>query len=208
MTASAIALKRTADVVVAAVLAVVTLPVQAAAAAAVRLTLGRPVLFRQQRAGRHGRPFTLVKLRTMHPVDRAHGRATDAERLTPLGRALRATSIDELPSLWNVVRGDMSLVGPRPLPTEYLARYSAEQARRHEVRPGVTGLAQVSGRNALSWDDRLRLDVLYVDTWSLRGDVAIAARTIGSVLRRTGISAPGSATMPEFTGPDALRSEP
>ncbi len=208
MTASAIALKRTADVVVAAVLAIVTLPVQAAAAAAVRLTLGRPVLFRQERAGRQGRPFTLVKLRTMHPVDPARGRVTDAQRLTPLGRALRATSIDELPSLWNVVRGDMSLVGPRPLPTAYLARYSAEQARRHEVRPGVTGLAQVSGRNALSWDDRLRLDVLYVDTWSLRGDVAIVLRTIGSVLRRTGINAPGSATMPEFTGPDALRSEP
>jgi lipopolysaccharide/colanic/teichoic acid biosynthesis glycosyltransferase len=167
----------------------------AIAALAVRWTLGAPVLFRQQRPGLNGRPFTLFKLRTMRDGDEP-----DALRVTRLGRALRATSIDELPELWNVVRGDMSLVGPRPLLVQYLDRYTPRQARRHEVRPGITGLAQISGRNTASWDERLELDVRYVETHTLRMDFGIIARTIGLVLRRQGITAEGHASMPEFEG--------
>lgn len=168
----------------------------AAIAAALAVGMGRPVLFRQDRPGLGGETFTLYKFRTMRS-----GPGTDGDRLTPLGRALRATSLDELPELWNVLRGDMSLVGPRPLLVEYLDRYSPRQARRHEVRPGLTGLAQVSGRNALSWDERLELDVRYVETWSITGDLRILARTLASVVRREGISATDHATMPFFEGP-------
>ena len=142
------------------------------------------------------------KFRTMRPLDPARGWATDADRLTPLGRRLRALSLDELPSLWNVIRGDMSLVGPRPLLMEYLDRYTPEQAQRHDVRPGLTGLAQVSGRNALSWEDKFRLDVEYVKAESLRLDLRILAMTVRSVLRREGISAEGQATMVEFVRDD------
>jgi lipopolysaccharide/colanic/teichoic acid biosynthesis glycosyltransferase len=158
------------------------------------------VLFRQMRPGRHGEPFELVKFRTMHRVDPERGLVDDASRLTPVGRALRATSLDELPTLWNVVRGDMALVGPRPLLMHYLERYSDEQGRRHEVRPGLTGLAQVSGRNALSWDDKLRLDVEYVKRRSFWLDLRILVATVVVVARRRGISARGQATMPEFRG--------
>ena len=140
------------------------------------------------------------KFRTMLPVDEARGHTDDASRMTPLGRVLRSTSLDELPTLWNVIRGDMSLVGPRPLLMQYLPLYSAEQARRHEVRPGLTGLAQVSGRNAISWDEKFRLDVQYVDRRSLRLDLAILRDTVTAVLRRDGISATDSVTMPEFRG--------
>lgn len=192
--------KRVLDVAVATPVLVVTAPVQAAVAVAVAARLGRPVLFRQQRPGRHGRPFTILKFRTMVPIDAAAGRVEDASRMTGLGRFLRATSLDELPTLLNVIRGDMSLVGPRPLLTAYLPRYSAAQARRHEVRPGLTGLAQVSGRNAVGWDERLALDVEYVDTRTMRLDLAILIRTVRAVLRRDGISAEGEATMPEFLG--------
>ncbi|MEU4380860.1 sugar transferase [Micromonospora echinofusca] len=192
--------KRVLDVTVAIALLVLTAPVLAVVAALVAVGLGRPVLFRQCRAGRHGLPFELVKFRTMRPMDARRGLVTDAERLTPLGRWLRATSLDELPTLWNVLRGDMSLVGPRPLLPEYLTRYSPTQARRHEVRPGVTGLAQVRGRNSLSWEDKLELDVTYVDTRNLRLDLAILGATVRTVLRREGISANGSATAPEFLG--------
>ena len=195
--------KRSLDLVLGAVAFTVTLPIQALTALAIRTSMGRPVLFRQERAGLHGRPFTLVKFRTMLPVDAAKGLAEDHQRLTRVGRFLRATSLDELPAFCNVLRGQMSLVGPRPLPVIYLERYSPEQARRHEVRPGVTGLAQVSGRNAITWEERLRLDVEYVDTHTLKGDMLIVMRTITSVLRRKGIAAPGSATMPEFTGTHA-----
>ena len=182
---------------------VVTAPVVACAAAAIALEdFGSP-LFVQERPGLHGRPFRLVKLRTM----RAGGpELSDAERLTRVGRFLRRTSIDELPQLWNVLKGDLSLVGPRPLLMQYLSRYSPEQARRHEVLPGITGWAQVNGRNALSWDEKLRLDVWYVDNWSLGLDLRILARTVAQVFRGSGISAPGEATMPEFMGsrgPDA-----
>jgi lipopolysaccharide/colanic/teichoic acid biosynthesis glycosyltransferase len=190
------ALKRLVDLVGASLaLAVAAVPM-AAIALAVRATMGSPVLFRQSRPGRHGKLFLLMKFRTMRD-----GPGDDAERITRLGHLLRRTSLDELPELWNVVRGDMSLVGPRPLLPAYLGRYSPEQARRHEVRPGITGLAQVSGRNALDWDERFRLDVAYVDTWTLALDLRILARTVRSVLRREGISAEGHATMPEFMGP-------
>lgn len=185
-----------------------TLPVQVVAAASVRVMLGAPVLFRQERAGLGGRAFRVVKLRTMRARDDSRGLVADADRLTRLGRFLRATSIDELPTFWNVIRGDMSLVGPRPLPTTYLPRYSAEQARRHDVRPGITGLAQISGRNALSWDEKFRLDVEYVDDHTMRGDLVILMRTALSVLRRSGIAAPGSATMPEFLGHDSVEGTP
>ena len=161
----------------------------------VRRDVGRPVLFRQVRPGRDQVPFTIVKFRTM-----ADGDGPDAERITRVGRVLRSTSLDELPELWNVLRGDMSLVGPRPLLSSYVARYSPRQARRHEVRPGITGLAQVQGRNTLAWPERLDLDVHYVDSWSVLGDLAILARTVLTVVSRAGVSAHGHATMPEFQG--------
>lgn len=195
-TRGGLALKRCVDVLGASVLLAATSPLLVAAAAGVALTMGRPVLFRQDRAGLHGRPFALLKLRSMHDV--GTGRVSDAERLTPFGRALRATSVDELPGLVNVLRGELSLVGPRPLPVRYLGRYSAEQARRHEVRPGVTGLAQVRGRNAVDWTERLALDVEYVDRRSTALDLGILLSTVGVVLRRTGTSRPGEATMTEF----------
>ncbi|UZN04145.1 sugar transferase [Cellulomonas sp. S1-8] len=203
------AAKRALDLAVAVPVVIVTAPVQLATALAVRVALGRPVLFRQQRPGLHGRPFTMVKFRTMLLPEQVDGTTDDAVRLTPVGRVLRAASLDELPTLLSVIAGDMSLVGPRPLLMEYLERYTPTQARRHEVRPGLTGLAQVSGRNDQAWDDRLRLDVEYVDTWSFTGDVRILIRTLGSVLRREGISATGHATMPLFTGatePSTLRA--
>ena len=187
--------KRALDLSAALVLLVATSPLLLFAMLAVRRTMGGPVLFRQTRAGRHGQLFTLYKLRTMRD-----GTANDAVRLTPLGHLLRASSIDELPQLWNILRGDMSLIGPRPLLPEYLPRYSAEQTRRHAVRPGITGLAQVCGRNTLGWPERLALDVRYVDQQSLGLDLWIAWRTVCTVLRRDGISASGHVTMPEFRG--------
>jgi lipopolysaccharide/colanic/teichoic acid biosynthesis glycosyltransferase len=192
--------KRGVDLAVASTLLVLSLPVQGVVAVAVAAALGRPVLFRQRRPGRSGKVFTLYKFRTMRDVDPAKGMVTDAERLTAFGRALRSTSLDELPTLFNVVKGDMSLVGPRPLLIEYLPRYSAEQARRHEVRPGVTGLAQVSGRNGLTWEEKFELDVAYVDRRSLALDLRILVRTVGAVLNRSGISAEGHRTAPVFMG--------
>ena len=179
-------------------------PLAATVALAVRRHLGRPVLFCQVRPGLGGRPFTLLKFRTMRDARDAAGRPLpDASRLTRFGRLLRCTSLDELPELLNVVRGEMSLVGPRPLLMQYLDRYSPEQARRHEARPGITGWAQVNGRNALEWEERFRLDVWYVDHQSLGLDLKILARTLWSVLRRRGINAPGEATMHEFRGAEA-----
>jgi lipopolysaccharide/colanic/teichoic acid biosynthesis glycosyltransferase len=187
--------KRAFDVVVsAAALLVAALPM-ALLAVAVRLTMGSPVLFRQVRPGLGGRPFAILKFRTMRD-----GGEPDAERITRLGRFLRETSLDELPELLNVLRGDMSLVGPRPLLVAYLDRYTPEQARRHEVRPGLTGLAQVSGRNATTWEQRLALDVEYVDSRSFALDLRIIGRTVRAVLAREGIAADGHATMPEFLG--------
>ena len=166
--------------------------------------MGRPVFFRQIRPGLHGRPFGMVKFRTMRDALDAEGNPLpDSERLTRLGRFLRSSSLDELPELWNVLRGEMSLVGPRPLLVEYLPLYSPFQARRHEVRPGVTGWAQVNGRNAITWDEKFALDVWYVDNQSLWLDLRIIGLTIRKVLRREGISAAGEATMPKFTGPES-----
>jgi lipopolysaccharide/colanic/teichoic acid biosynthesis glycosyltransferase len=177
------------------------LPVVAVVALIVRIQIGSPVLFRQARPGRDGRVFMLVKFRTMADARDERGELLpDALRLTTWGRLLRASSLDELPELWNVIRGDMSLVGPRPLLVSYLDRYTAEQSRRHEVRPGITGLAQVNGRNALRWEDRFALDVRYVDTCSFGLDTWILLRTIGNVVARRGISEPGQATAQEFMG--------
>lgn len=187
--------KRGIDIVGAVVVLAVAAVPMAVIAVAIRATMGSPVLFRQQRPGLGAAPFTLIKFRTMRAGDDA-----DALRLTRLGRFLRATSLDELPEMWNVLRGDMSLVGPRPLLMSYLGRYSPEQARRHEVRPGVTGLAQVEGRNATTWPQRLALDVRYVDERSLGMDLRILWRTVAAVVRRRGISADDHATMPEFRG--------
>lgn len=194
---------RARDAVLSATALVVLSPVVAATAVAVRRRLGSPVLFRQERPGRGGRPFRMAKFRTMLEPDPARGLVSDEDRLTPFGARLRATSLDELPSLWNVVRGDMALVGPRPLLMSYLERYSPEQARRLEVRPGLTGWAQVNGRNAVSWDDRLAMDVWYVDHRSHALDLKILWLTVRSVVQREGISAEGHVTMPEFLGPAA-----
>ncbi len=192
-------LKRLLDVTGALALLLVTSPLFALAALAVWATMGRPIVFRQARTGRGGRIFTLFKLRTMHSAG-GHDLANDERRLTALGRFLRASSLDELPQLINVLRGDMSLVGPRPLLPSYLERYSPEQARRHDVLPGLTGLTQVKGRNGLSWDEKFALDVWYVDHCSLRLDAWILWRTLVTVVRRDGVSAGGHATMPEFLG--------
>jgi sugar transferase EpsL len=180
---------------------VVASPIMAVTAVVVRLFLGKGVLFRQERPGLHGKPFKLIKFRTMLDSRDSAGRLlSDGERLTTVGRVLRALSLDELPQLWNVLRGDISLIGPRPLLMQYLPRYTAEQARRHEVRPGVSGWAQVNGRNAISWDEKFRLDVWYVDNLSFWLDMKILLLTVWSVFRRSGIRASGHATMPEFLG--------
>ncbi len=195
------AAKRALDVSVAATGLVATAPLMLGVAALVRKNLGAPVLFRQERPGRFGQPFVLYKFRSMRDAHDARGEPlSDTARLTSFGAALRKTSLDELPQLYNVLRGDLSLVGPRPLLMEYLPRYSAQQARRHDVMPGITGLTQVSGRNALSWGDKFALDVEYVDTWSLWLDAKILARTAVHLLRPAGISRAGEATTPKFMG--------
>lgn len=194
-------LKRLFDLLAAALGLLLLAPLLLALAWLVRRRIGAPVLFRQLRPGLHGRPFALLKFRSMREALDERGRPLpDAERLTPFGRILRATSLDELPELWNVLRGDMSLVGPRPLLIEYLPLYTPEQARRHAVRPGITGWAQVNGRNALSWEEKFRLDVWYVDHRSLRLDLHILLLTLKRVLAREGINAEGEATMARFTG--------
>ena len=196
------ALKRVIDVVGASTALVLLSPLLAVVALLVRVRMGTPVLFRQQRPGRGGRPFVMTKFRTMTDRRDATGALLpDADRLTALGKWLRRTSVDELPELLNVVHGDMSLVGPRPLLMEYLPLYSDEQARRHEVRPGITGWAQVNGRNAVTWDEKFALDVWYVEHASLWLDLRILAGTVRAVLRKDGISHAGAATMPVFTGP-------
>lgn len=190
--------KRALDAVASGVMLVVLSPVIGVVAVLVAVKLGRPVIFTQPRPGRDGKVFTLRKFRSMKSVDVEAGLVTDEDRLTRFGKTLRASSLDELPSLVNVLRGDMSFVGPRPLLVSYLERYTPRQARRHEVRPGITGLAQSSGRNEVPWDRRLELDVEYVDTRSFRLDALILLRTVRSVFVREGISHDGHATMPEF----------
>ena len=193
--------KRVMDLSIASLLLVLLSIPMLITALVILATMGRPVTFRQTRPGLRGRPFELVKFRTMTgAVDRAGAPLPDEARLTATGRWLRRLSLDELPQLVNVVRGDMSLVGPRPLLMEYLPLYTPEQARRHEVRPGITGWAQVNGRNAISWEDRFRLDVWYVDHRSLWLDLKILGMTVARVARAEGISQPGAATMARFTG--------
>lgn len=196
--------KRVLDILGAGIGLLLLSPVLLVVSLLILRQMGRPVFFRQIRPGLHGRPFGMVKFRTMRDALDAEGNPLpDSERLTRLGRFLRSSSLDELPELWNVLRGEMSLVGPRPLLMEYLPLYSPFQARRHEVRPGVTGWAQVNGRNAITWDEKFALDVWYVDNQSLWLDLRIIGLTIRKVLRREGISAAGEATMPKFTGPES-----
>lgn len=190
--------KRALDAAASAVGLVVLSPIILLTAIVVRVNLGSPVLFTQPRPGRGARVFRLYKFRSMRNVDESRGLVTDEQRLTRFGRILRSTSLDELPSLWNVLRGDMSVVGPRPLLVEYLPRYSTEQARRHEVRPGITGLAQINGRNTVDWEQRFALDVKYVESRSLTLDAGILIGTVRSVVIREGISAEGHATMRKF----------
>jgi sugar transferase EpsL len=193
--------KRALDLTVSVTGLVLLSPLLLVAGLMIRTAMGPPILFRQSRPGLRGRHFSLLKLRTMlDPASHRDIAESDQARLTRLGRFLRSTSFDEIPELWNVIRGDMSLVGPRPLLMEYLPLYSPEQARRHEVRPGVTGWAQVNGRNTLSWEQKFEMDVWYVDHWSFVLDLRILWKTIVLVLRREGISASGHATMPPFTG--------
>ncbi len=193
--------KRLIDICASLCALILLSPVMAVVAWKIRQKLGSPVLFRQVRPGRDGKPFEMIKFRTMRDAVDAQGHPlADEERMTPFGSFLRASSLDELPELWNVLKGDMSLVGPRPLLMEYLPLYSPEQRRRHEVRPGVTGWAQVNGRNALSWEDKFKLDVWYVDNQSLLLDFKILFMTVKKVLVKEGISAEGNVTMSKFTG--------
>lgn len=198
------ALKRLLDVAGASAGLVAGAPAMLGAAVAIRATMGSPVFFRQQRPGLHGQPFGLYKFRTMTDARGPDGELLpDAERLTPVGQFIRSTSLDELPQLLNVLRGEMSLVGPRPLLMRYLPRYSPRQSRRHEVKPGITGLAQVRGRNSLSWAEKFEHDVRYVEQWSLALDVRILVETVTQVIKRDGISSEGHATMPEFMGTES-----
>lgn len=194
-------LKRTFDILIAGISLLTLSPVLLIVSLLVRVSLGNPVLFNQVRPGEGGKPFRMIKFRTMRDAFNANGNPLpDSERLTRFGNFLRSTSLDELPELWNVLKGDMSLVGPRPLLMEYLDLYTPEQARRHEVKPGITGWAQVNGRNAISWEDKFKLDVWYVDNQSLWLDIKILLMTVKKVFVREGISAEGEATMTKFEG--------
>ena len=194
-------LKRVLDVVIASTALVLLSPVYALVAYKVKKNLGSPVLFRQTRPGLYGQPFEMIKFRSMKDaLDTAGNPLPDSERLTPFGKMLRATSLDEMPELWNVIKGDMSIVGPRPLLMEYLPLYNSEQAKRHEVRPGITGYAQVNGRNAISWEKKFELDTWYVENQSLWLDFKIMLKTVKKVLAKDDISAEGEVTMHKFTG--------
>ncbi|MDA1171682.1 MAG: sugar transferase [Proteobacteria bacterium] len=194
-------LKRLLDIVIASSALVLLSPVYALVAYKVKKNLGSPVLFRQVRPGLHGKPFEMIKFRSMKDaLDTAGNPLPDSERLTPFGKMLRATSLDEMPELWNVIKGDMSIVGPRPLLMEYLPLYNSEQAKRHDVRPGITGYAQVNGRNAISWEKKFELDTWYVNNQSLWLDFKIMLKTVKKVLAKDDISAEGDVTMHKFTG--------
>jgi sugar transferase EpsL len=196
--------KRLLDLCVAVPVLLAASPLLAGLSAVILVSLGRPVFFRQRRPGLRRAPFVILKFRTMRTERDARGNLLpDSERLTAVGRFLRATSLDEIPQLWNVVRGELSLVGPRPLLMQYLDRYTPEQARRHDVKPGITGWAQVNGRNAISWEEKFALDVWYVDHWSLWLDLKILALTALKVVKRDGIAQQGHVTMPEFMGSEA-----
>ena len=194
-------LKRLLDIIIASIALILLSPLYAFVAYKVKKNLGSPVLFRQVRPGLHGKPFEMIKFRTMKDAVDAQGKPLpDSERLTPFGKMLRSTSLDEMPELWNVIKGDMSVVGPRPLLTEYLPLYSAEQAKRHHVRPGMTGHAQVNGRNAIGWEEKFKLDTWYVENQSTRLDFKIMFKTVHKVLAKDDISAEGEVTMTKFTG--------
>lgn len=200
-------IKRLFDIAAASSALVVLAPIYAVTAYKVKKNLGSPVLFRQVRPGLHGKPFEMLKFRSMKDATDAEGNVLpDSARLTDFGKRLRDSSLDELPELWNVIKGDMSLVGPRPLLMEYLPLYNDEQKRRHHVRPGITGYAQVNGRNAIGWDEKFALDAWYVENQSLWLDIKILAKTVKKVVIKDGISAEGDATMPKFTG--SMADEP
>ena len=201
--------KRLLDFVAASLLVVILSPVFLALAVGVWLRLGRPIIFKQDRPGLAGEPFTIYKFRSMLDITDSKGNLPpNNQRMTPFGRFIRAASLDELPELWNVIKGDMSLVGPRPLMMWYLPRYNAEQARRHDVKPGITGLAQIGGRNTLSWEEKFAFDIEYVDNHDLGLDISILVRTIGKVLARDGISHRDHLSMPEFLGTDSPDASP
>ncbi|WP_441367249.1 sugar transferase [Acinetobacter lwoffii] len=194
-------LKRLLDIIIASIALILLSPLYAFVAYKVKKNLGSPVLFRQVRPGLHGKPFEMIKFRTMKDaVDEQGNPLPDSERLTPFGQMLRSTSLDEMPELWNVIKGDMSIVGPRPLLMEYLPLYNEEQAKRHNVRPGMTGHAQVNGRNAISWEEKFKLDTWYVENQSIWLDFKIMFKTVHKVLAKDDISAEGEATMTRFTG--------
>ena len=194
-------MKRLLDIIIASIALILLSPLYAYVTYKVKKNLGSPVLFRQVRPGLHGKPFEMIKFRTMKDaVDVDGNPLPDSERLTPFGKMLRSTSLDEMPELWNVIKGDMSVVGPRPLLTEYLPLYTAEQAKRHHVRPGMTGHAQVNGRNAIGWEEKFKLDTWYVENQSTLLDFKIMFKTVHKVLAKDDISAEGEATMPKFTG--------
>ena len=201
-------LKRLLDIIIACIALILLSPLYAFVAYKVKKNLGSPVLFRQVRPGLHGKPFEMIKFRTMKDaVDAQNNPLPDSERLTPFGKMLRSTSLDEMPELWNVIKGDMSVVGPRPLLTEYLPLYTAEQAKRHHVRPGMTGHAQVNGRNAIGWEEKFKLDTWYVENQSTLLDFKIMFKTVHKVLAKDDISAEGEATMTKFTGTKATIDE-
>ena len=194
-------LKRLLDIIIASIALILLSPLYAFVAYKVKKNLGSPVLFRQVRPGLHGKPFEMIKFRTMRDALDAQGNPLpDSERLTPFGKMLRSSSLDEMPELWNVIKGDMSIVGPRPLLTEYVPLYNTEQAKRHNVRPGMTGHAQVNGRNAIGWEEKFKLDTWYVENQSTRLDFKIMFKTVHKVLAKDDISAEGEATMTKFTG--------
>ena len=194
-------IKRFLDIIIASIALILLSPLYAFVAYKVKKNLGSPVLFRQVRPGLHGKPFEMIKFRTMRDAVDAQGNSLpDSERLTPFGKMLRSSSLDEMPELWNVIKGDMSIVGPRPLLTEYLPLYNTEQAKRHNVRPGMTGHAQVNGRNAIGWEEKFKLDTWYVDNQSTLLDFKIMFKTVHKVLAKDDISAEGEATMTKFTG--------
>jgi lipopolysaccharide/colanic/teichoic acid biosynthesis glycosyltransferase len=201
-------LKRVLDVVIASTALLVLSPLYFYVLYKVRKNLGSPVLFRQVRPGLHGKPFEMIKFRSMKDAVDAQGNPLpDSERLTPFGKMLRSSSLDEMPELWNVIKGDMSIVGPRPLLTEYLPLYNEEQAKRHNVRPGMTGHAQVNGRNAISWEEKFKLDTWYVENQSVWLDFKIMLKTVKKVIAKDDISAEGEATMTRFTGSKNVESE-
>ncbi|RYZ86705.1 MAG: sugar transferase [Moraxellaceae bacterium] len=200
-------IKRLLDIIIASIALLLLSPLYAFVAYKVKKNLGSPVLFRQVRPGLHGNPFEMIKFRTMRDaVDDQGNSLPDSERLTPFGKMLRATSLDEMPELWNVIKGDMSVVGPRPLLMEYLPLYSADQAKRHNVRPGMTGHAQINGRNAIGWDEKFKLDTWYVDNQSILLDFKIMFQTVHKVLSKDDISAEGEVTMTKFTGSQSEQS--